>query len=179
MTDNQYRKNKNNLIIFLVGFMGCGKTSIGKKLAAKIGYELIDTDKEIERIEGQKVKDIFEKHGEKTFRLLESKFIESIKEYKNVVISTGGGLPCHNDLIDKLLNYGTVIYLDVSVSILSERLKNDTNRPLIQNLNNKELISFVTNKLNERIDIYNKASIKIDANKPINEIIQQIQWMLT
>lgn len=179
MTDNQQEKTEKKLIIFLIGFMGSGKTSLGKALASQLNYQFVDSDQEIERIEGQKVKDIFEKQGEKAFRLLESKFIESIKEYKNVVISTGGGLPCHNDLIDKLLNYGTVIYLDVSASILSERLKNDTNRPLIQNLNNEELISFVNNKLNERIDIYNKASIKIDANKPINEIIQQIQWMLT
>ena len=115
MTDNQQEKTEKKLIVFLIGFMGSGKTSLGKALASQLNYQFVDSDQEIERIEGQKVKDIFEKQGEKAFRLLESKFIESIKEYKNVVISTGGGLPCHNDLIDKLLNYGTVIYLDVSV----------------------------------------------------------------
>lgn len=179
MIDNQQEIIKNKSIIFLVGFMGAGKTSIGQELAKAINYEFLDSDLEIERIQHLNVKQIFEEKGEKPFRMMEFQFIESIKNHKNIVISTGGGLPCNNGLMEELLKTGFVIYLNVPIPILVERLRNDTNRPLIQNMNNDELTLFIEEKLKERSIFYLKANKIIEANKPIDKIIQEIKWTST
>lgn len=175
MIDNQQEKIKNKSIIFLVGFMGSGKTCIGEELAKELNYDFLDSDQEIERSQDLNVKQIFEKKGENTFRLLELQFIESIKNLKNVVISTGGGLPCHNDLMDRLKGIGFVVYLNAPIPVLVERLKKDQSRPLIQNKNNEELSLFVKEKISERATFYLKAHKTIEANKTIDKIIQEIK----
>ena len=121
---------KNNIL--LVGFMGAGKTTIGKLLAKSMGFSFIDTDKEIEKEEGISVAQIFENKGEEYFRELESNFIANIYQNK-YIIATGGGMPCHKDNMRKLKKLGTVLFINTSYDSITERLKiNQKSRPLIK-----------------------------------------------
>lgn len=148
--------NKKSTII-LVGFMGSGKTTIGKQLAKKLNYNFIDTDLEIENLLGISIGNIFKIKGEEYFRNLEQKIIRNI-QVKNTIISTGGGLPCHSNNIDYLNNIGTTVYLQCSEYKLFERLKNDyKQRPLIKNKSNEELLKYITETLKIREPYYLKA----------------------
>ena len=121
---------KNNIL--LVGFMGAGKTTIGKLLAKSMGFSFIDTDTEIEKEEGISVAQIFENKGEEYFRELESNFIDNIYQNK-YIIATGGGMPCHKDNMRKLKKLGTVLFINTSYDSIIERLKiNQKSRPLIK-----------------------------------------------
>ena len=94
--------------------MGSGKTTLGKALSEKLNYLFIDSDYWIEQKMNLSVMEIFEKYGEECFRELELDFVEFSKSLKKVVIATGGGLPCYNELISELVEIGTVIYLKAS-----------------------------------------------------------------
>src|SRR5208337_5165979 len=97
--------------IFLIGFMGSGKTTIGKQLASSLGYRFLDSDFEIQKQFDLKISDIFEKFGEERFREAEKEWISNIHEYDNIVISTGGGLPCHFNNIGLMNHLCITIYL--------------------------------------------------------------------
>ena len=150
---------QNNIV--LVGFMGAGKTTIGKLLAKSMGFSFIDTDAEIEKEEGLSVAQIFEKKGEDYFRELESNFITNFSRNK-CIIATGGGMPCYNDNITKLKVLGTVVFINTSFDSIIERLKlSQGSRPLLKSsLGNEqgELLSLFL----ERQQIY-KASDKVVA----------------
>ena len=121
---------KNNIL--LVGFMGAGKTTIGKLLAKSMGFSFIDTDAEIEKEEGISVAQIFEMKGEEYFRELESNFITNLYQNK-YIIATGGGMPCHKDNMRKLKELGTVLFINTSYDPITQRLKiNQKSRPLIK-----------------------------------------------
>ena len=179
MFDNQQKIKKNNSIIFLIGFMGSGKTTLGKALSEKLNYSFIDSDNWIEQNEHLTVSKMFEVLGEEKFRELELNFIEHSKKLNNVVIATGGGLPCNNSLIDSLLKIGKVFYLKTSEEVLLNRLENDVYRPLISGLNSDEKYLFISKKLKEREKFYNQADIIIDATKSIKELTNQIQCQLS
>lgn len=122
----------NNII--LVGYMGCGKTTIGKHLARIGKYKFVDTDEEIELQQGRSIKEIFEKEGEASFRNMETAYLEELilKRKKGMVLSTGGGMPlreCNRELLRSL---GTVIYLRTKPETVYERVKGDSKRPLLQ-----------------------------------------------
>ena len=121
---------ENNVV--LVGFMGSGKTTIGKLLAKSMGYSFVDTDAEIEKEEGISVAQIFEMKGEEYFRELESTFITNFQR-KKCIIATGGGMPCYNDNMTKLKVLGTVLFINTPYDSIIERLKlNQGSRPLIK-----------------------------------------------
>ena len=121
---------ENNIV--LVGFMGAGKTTVGKLLAKSIGFTFIDTDAEIEKEEGISVAQIFEMKGEEYFRKLESNFITNFHRNKSI-IATGGGMPCHNDNMKKLKVLGMVMFINTSYDLIIERLKlNQKSRPLVK-----------------------------------------------
>lgn len=124
----------NNII--LIGYMGCGKTSLGRKLSYKERIALLDTDKMIEQKQGMTVSEIFDQKGEEAFRMMETECLEEIMGYsERYVISVGGGLPIkekNRKLLEKL---GTVIYLRAKPDTIYERLKNDTSRPLLRGEN--------------------------------------------
>jgi shikimate kinase len=102
------------MLIFLIGFMGSGKTSIGKKLAKKMKYAFLDLDQEIEKQENLSISEIFEIHGEDYFRVLEKKVLVDLTQLSNTVVSCGGGTPCHYNNIELINNAGISIYLQLS-----------------------------------------------------------------
>ncbi len=149
--------------IFLLGFMGCGKSFFAERLAEEFNVELIDMDSRIEKREKSSVSDIFEKKGEAHFRKLERFFLESFEKEskKNKIISCGGGTPCFSDNIEFINKIGVSVYIKTPIDTLFERLilQRET-RPLIKNLKDEELKTFITEKLKEREKFYDRSTIK-------------------
>lgn len=143
--------------IILVGFMGSGKTTFGMKLAKKLNYQFVDTDKEIEELVGMSIESIFNTKGEKYFRQLEKQYIQKLK-VQNVVIATGGGMPCFYDNMEYLNKIGVTVYLEYSSQELFERLKNETvNRPLLKHKSEEDLFNYIDNLLLKRERFYLQA----------------------
>lgn len=137
--------------------MGSGKTTFGKKLAEKLNYQFIDTDKAIEELVGMSIKAIFKTKGEAYFRTLERSFIEQITVQKTV-IATGGGLPCYYCNMDLLNQKGVTVYLKYTVDELFERLKLDkSSRPLLLDKSNEQLFNYISELLSVRESYYLKA----------------------
>ncbi|MFD0766091.1 shikimate kinase [Mucilaginibacter lutimaris] len=146
-------------LIFLVGFMGCGKTSWGRKLAAGTGYDFIDLDHTLEAKVGSTVAQYFAAHGEESFRKLESEILKTTNYPENTVVSTGGGLPCFFDNMDWMNSNGQTVYIRLSPKALGNRLENaKTPRPVLQGKKGDELVEFIEHKLAEREGYYLKAT---------------------
>jgi len=144
--------------IFLVGFMGSGKSTFGKKLANKLGYEFVDLDAWIEKDLGKSIPQLFENEGENAFRELEKQALEQVLEQTNVVISTGGGTPCYFDNMQKIVSAGLTIYLKLGARELTARLLDSkTERPLVIGKSPEALYAFVQEKLEEREPFYTQA----------------------
>jgi shikimate kinase len=120
---------KENIV--LIGFMGCGKSTIGRKLANAIGYEFLDTDELIEQKTGRKISDIFASDGEEVFRQMETDLLQELSEtVTGKVLATGGGMPMREENRALMRQVGTVVFLEASIKTILERLANDTTRPL-------------------------------------------------
>jgi shikimate kinase len=149
--------------IYLIGFMGSGKTSTGKRLSALLGWELIDLDKYVEMVAGKTIPEIFAEEGEVSFRKRESDALCALETKNNCVISTGGGTPCSNDNIEYMLSTGYVVYLKLNPDQLKSRLVNGKiERPLLKGLDEQQLLEFIKNKLESREPFYGKADIIIE-----------------
>ena len=164
-------------IIFIVGLMGSGKTSVGKLLSKKIRKKFFDTDQEIVRQENLNIGKIFERYGENHFRELEYKTLLRLKDNIESIISTGGGIILKKENIDIMLGNGVIIFLDIDIETQIMRIKNKKNRPLLKsnNLRNELLIM-----KNYRDKIYKSiASYTINVSKKTNnEIINKIRIFL-
>lgn len=122
---------KNNII--LIGFMGCGKSSVGIKLSYRLKKTIIDTDKWIEKKQGMTISDIFKTKGEAAFRRMETDCLKELLETEdNRIVSVGGGLPMKEENHELLKKLGRVVYLKITPQAVYERLKDDTTRPLLQ-----------------------------------------------
>ena len=144
--------------IFLIGYMGSGKSTVGKKLAAKIGYEFIDLDKFIEAEYQLTIPQIFATKGEKEFRAMEHNTLKKVIEKTDQVIACGGGTPCYYNNMELMNNNGTTVYLKMSAEALVSRLLNAKDkRPLIENKTEAELHTFVNRQLEKREDTYHLA----------------------
>ena len=165
-------------MLYLIGFMGVGKTTIGKQIAALNKVVFIDTDRQIEKETSKSIKEIFETDGEIAFRKLETDTIRSIN--RKSVIACGGGLPAHNNNIEYLKYKGTVIYLKASTETLIKRLeKNKNKRPLISNLTNEKRLEFIRKILKEREKTYKQADYTIETdNKTVKEVLREINSLL-
>ncbi len=160
--------------IYIIGFMGSGKTTVGKILAKRLGWRFIDVDDVIETRKGLSIKEIFNNFGEKYFRELEKEVLLTFVDFQRVVVSVGGGLPVYFDNMEFMLETGFVAYLEVDEDILLDRLnqKNEKlKRPLVIRNDRDKLI----NLLQERKKFYEKAHIKIkcDVKRP-SQIAKEI-----
>ncbi len=148
--------------IYLIGYMGCGKSTIGKKVADLMGISFIDMDKYIEERNFKSVPEIFSEEGELSFREKEQTALLELSAFEDVVIGTGGGSPCFFDNIDVMNRNGVTVYIAPDSEVLASRLiKSKTVRPLIAGKSKQELILFIEEALKERILYYEKAQIII------------------
>ncbi len=161
--------------IFLIGFMGCGKSRKGKELAKKLNWLFVDIDQEIERKTGISINEYFAKYGEDKFRELESNMLKHYPYPPNAVIAVGGGLPCFYDHIDWMNSKGITVYLEMDPAALVSRLKNREKRPLIKDMDDETLLNFIKEKLKERSPYYDKAKISVSGlNLDIANLIKAI-----
>ena len=160
------------MLIFLVGFMGCGKSYTGRKLAPLLGFDYVDMDRVIEAQESMSIKEIFEQKGETYFRNLEHQYLLDLDTKQNLVISTGGGVPCFFNNMEIMNEKGITIYLNRSKSVVIPRLLQGAHkRPLIQNMDEETLNTFYVTKLAERAPFYEQAQLHVgDAN--VEEILK-------
>ena len=168
--------------IILLGYMGSGKSTVGKLLSKTIDYKILDLDKVIETEQGLSISEIFEQHGEVYFRKLEHQILKEILKIEdNCIISLGGGTPCYANNMELLKNENIItIYLNCSVDELFERLNfNKSKRPLIANMDEAELKEYIAKHLFERSYYYNQAQIKINTNNKTRiEIVEEISKRL-
>ena len=132
------------MIFYLIGMMGSGKSSVGKLLANKLQFSIIDIDKEIEKNEKLSIKEIFEEKGENYFREIESKYL--LRKRKLAVVSCGGGIILYKKNREFLKTSGYTIYLKSSIPTLEKRLLNENGRPLLSNDNLKETLINIYSK---------------------------------
>ena len=163
---------------YLIGFMGSGKTTLGKRLATMLNMPLIDLDAEIVENAHQTIPEIFEIYGESYFRDLERETLEKTKHIPSAIISCGGGTPCFNENMDWMNKHGFTIFLNLPVGALADRLKNSKNkRPLLNDLE-VSLEEYITEKLLEREPFYSKAQLIVPGiglkPKELAEIIKII-----
>lgn len=161
--------------IFLIGFMGSGKTSFGKKLALYLETEFIDLDFEIEQKEKLSINEIFLVKGETYFRNIESQTLKTIVNKKNAVFALGGGTVCYNDNLVFLKTQGILVYLELPLKTILGRLRKDNqSRPLIKDLDSSEFISKITKLFAQREDFYKQADIVVDAQISKSKLKRQI-----
>lgn len=161
----------NKINITICGMMGAGKTAVGKILAKKINFDFIDTDKIIEKKSGKSINKIFKDNGEKYFRVFEEQITKELLKKKNCVISLGGGTIL-SEKIRKILKENSYnIYLKVSVDILSRRLENSKNRPLLNKSNINQKISKL---ITQRENYYNEANLIVNNDMNIYESVNYI-----
>lgn len=149
--------------IFLIGFMGSGKSSFGRKLANNLGYEFYDMDGLVEEQVGMTIREYFQEAGEQAFREKERSALQTTAFAENSVIATGGGAPCYSDNMDWMNKNGVTAFLSIPPKGLVERLAHGRDkRPLIKDFNDEELLHYITNKLSEREEYYNRAKFIIN-----------------
>jgi shikimate kinase len=143
--------------------MGSGKSTLGAKLARQLGYQFADMDYLIEETAEMSVPAIFAEHGEEVFRKWEQDILTELCQRENLVISTGGGAPCHSNLMDLMNSHGTSIYIQLSPEALKDRLlRSRTERPLIKGKSESELLEFIKSLLEKREIFYKQATHIID-----------------
>ena len=162
--------------ILLTGFMGAGKTTVGKKLSKRLGYFFIDTDREIEKEQGSSISEIFKYGGEICFRDLETNMLQQLQSKQNLVIATGGGMVMRQENRNLMQNLGTRVYLKVGLEELIRRLKKDKKRPLLQEA---KPIKRITEMLEQRKSIYEEAECIVDTTdlspqQMVSEIIRKL-----
>ena len=149
--------------IILIGYMGAGKTTIGKPLAAALGISFYDLDWYIENRRRKKIPQIFEELGEEGFRKIEHNMLHEVAEFEDVIISCGGGTPCFFDNIDYMNQQAQVVYLHCTPEVLhGHLLMGRVERPLIKGKSPEELISFIKEQLATREQYYTKARYTLD-----------------
>lgn len=162
--------------IFLVGFMGSGKTTYGRRIAKYLIREFIDLDKAIENDEGVYIKDIFQAAGEEYFRKREAEVLRRVCR-ENAVIACGGGTPCFHENMNFMRETGTVVYLKTEEHVLVSRLeRNKSQRPLVMMMDHKELKEYVRTKIREREPYYLQASLIFESEKTsVKDLLDQLR----
>jgi shikimate kinase len=163
--------------IFLVGYMGSGKSTLGKKLARKMQYSFVDLDKFIEKKFSRKISDIFSYEGEDAFRIMEREALEEVVKLDKVVISLGGGTPCFFDNITLIQKNGISVYLKMPATALLNRLQNaKLERPLLKGMRENEKMEFIQQQLGERERFYLRTHLIFNGINPnVDVLLEQIR----
>ena len=164
---------KNNIV--LIGFMGCGKSTVGKKLTGALGYEFSDTDAMIEDAYGKTISAMFAEEGEEYFRNAETELLRKLSaEAEGLVLATGGGMPMREENAALLREIGTVIFLEAKIETILERLQNDTGRPLADGEDREKRLRPLYEK---RLPVYREAADYIldTEGKSFYGIIEEIK----
>ncbi|MCK9412408.1 MAG: shikimate kinase [Prolixibacteraceae bacterium] len=164
--------------IFLTGYMGCGKSTIGRKVAALMGINFTDLDKYIEERYFKSVPDIFAQEGEAAFREKERQALHEVAQFEDIIVGTGGGAPCFFDNMNRMNLAGITIYLAPDNETLACRLlKSKTERPLIAGKSKEELMAFIEVALAKRAPFYEQSKIVIRGINDIQpaEVVKLIQ----
>ena len=149
--------------VFLIGFMGCGKSTKAKLLASRLNCSVIDLDAVIVAAQGKSIADYFAENGEAAFRTLESNTLKNYDYPETCVVATGGGLPCFFDNMEWMNANGRTVYLQMTPPQLVSRLHNREKRPLLKGMDDEQLLAFVEMKLSERNAFYTQAQIVVNA----------------
>jgi len=161
---------KSNIV--LIGFMGTGKTAVGKRLANILNKEFYDSDQEVEAVTGMSISQLFAKYGEIRFRSEENLAIQRLAQRDNCVIATGGGVVLNNENMNLLRQKGVIICLSAKPEIIYERVKRRNNRPLLKK---GDLLKSIIDLMKEREDLYKGADFFLDtSDMDFNEIISRI-----
>lgn len=148
--------------IYLIGYMGSGKSTLGRRLSKHLDLQFVDMDHYIEERNCKTVPQIFAEEGEAEFRKKERKALEELAEFTHIVIATGGGAPCFFDNIDLMNKSGKTVYLNINPKILADRLlTSKTERPLIKGKSRDELVTFIDETLRKRNEFYLQAQYQI------------------
>jgi len=163
--------------IFLIGFMGSGKTTWAKIISEKLQMPFFDLDDLIEKRANLKINDIFDRKGEKYFRKLEAVCLRELHVLDSFILACGGGTPCFYDNMMVMNALGTTVWMNTPKEIMATRLLEEAeHRPLIKGLSSEKLHEFIEDKLEERLQFYNQARIIIDpTDYTPDDLIQQLQ----
>lgn len=170
--------------IFLTGYMGAGKTTLGKAFARELNVPFIDLDWYIEERFHKSISELFTERGEASFRELERNMLHEVGEFEDVIISTGGGTPCFFDNMEYMNKTGQTVLLDVHPDILFRRLRIATQqRPILQGKTDEELLAFITEALQKRASFYSQARYHfngghLESHHQIAESVQQLRTLL-
>ena len=177
------RKNKMIRVI-LIGYMGSGKTTLGKALAQILNFQFVDLDWYIENRYRKAIRDIFSENGEEKFRRIEQTMLHEAAEFENVIISAGGGTPCFYDNICYMNKQAKTVYLKASNEVLFNRLKiAKTKRPLLAKKSDDELKTFIEKNLKEREPFYTQADYvfptdELEDKSQIDESVKKLRILL-
>jgi shikimate kinase len=161
--------------IYLIGYMGCGKSTLGRRLSEHLNLQFVDMDHYIEMRNHKTIPQIFAEEGESEFRNKERKALEELAEFSDIVIATGGGAPCFFDNIDLMNNSGKTIYINIDPAILADRLlKSKTERPLIKGKTREELVAFIDETLKKRNQFYQQAKFEITEPDIELQVIEEL-----
>ena len=170
--------------IFLIGYMGAGKTTLGKAFSRELGLTFIDLDWYIEERFHKTVQQLFSERGEQGFRELEQKMLHEVAEFEDVVISAGGGTPCFFDNMDYMNACGDTVFLQVEPEVLFRRLKvAKQQRPLLANKSDEELMNFICEALQKRHPFYSQAKFlfradELEDKSQIQESVDSLRKLL-
>ncbi len=163
------------MLIFLIGFMGSGKSYTARNLSERIGIPYLDMDKAIEQKEGRSIADIFSQSGEAYFRELEHQFLMDLQQHEDLIVATGGGTPCFHDNMAIMNGKGLTIYLNRSKDkCMSQLLKGVEKRPLLKGMTPDEVSAYYDLKLAERKPFYKQAHI-LAGDAEFDEIAEWIE----
>ena len=170
--------------IFLIGYMGAGKTTLGKAFARAMGLTFIDLDWYIEERFDKTIRELFTERGEDAFRDLERRMLHEAGEFEDVVISVGGGTPCFFDNVDYMNSVGETVFLDVDIRVLFRRLKiAKQQRPLLDGKSDEELMLFIQEALQKRLPFYTRAKHtfngeKLEDRRQIQQSVERLKELL-
>jgi shikimate kinase len=161
------------MLIFLVGFMGSGKTHWGKRWSQAYQIPFVDLDDAIETAEGKTIQDIFAVNGEAYFRDIETKILHTLSQQKNIIIACGGGTPCFHDNMQWMNKHGITIYVTAPAEVIMKRVMvQQDKRPLLKDMNPIELLAYIEQTIKIREPYYSQAKITLIEEDIDNETFQ-------